>query len=447
MQTFLSGLSECSVAMSLISLVYMAALPFLSKRYTAKWLYSAWLVLVIGWIFPFRPQFGAALISVRMPAIQLIPAGYAGLGEPLTVAANEAAAAPSVPLWQIIAGIWAVGAFGMTVYHVWRHRRFLKTVNRWSEDVTNAQTLGILAALRTEMQIETHVGLKTCPGIAGPMLIGFFRPVILLPPIRASDDELTFILKHELIHLKRHDLRYKALVLSATVIHWFNPIVYIVGRAIAVQCELSCDELLLRGTSLRQRQRYGEALIGVIRNGAKLRTILSTNFYGGKKSMKTRIFSIMDTSKKKAGVLILCIAVMSTIGLGVAFSANNATVAAPIDSEPGELITGATHSMDNYAEFLTTVADDPVKYYYNDCWVRSLYDENAQNGESVLYFNAMEDKDVEGKTPVYLKTSRNKETNEIEKLLEMSGDEAFDLLGNDDDTLVKMTRTPFDAED
>jgi hypothetical protein len=103
--------------------------------------------------------------------------------------------------------------------------------------------------------------------------------------------------------------------------------------------------------------------------------------------------------------------------------------------------------MDDYAEFLTTVADDSVKYYYNGCWVRALYDENAQNGESVLYFNDVEDKDVEGKTPVYLKTLRNKETNEIEKLLEMSGDEAFDLLGNDDDTLVKMALTPFDEED
>ena len=146
----------------------------------------------------------------------------------------------------------------------------------------------------------------------------------LLPSIKIASDELAFILRHELVHLKRNDLWYKALVLLATAIHWFNPVVYIMAKAIVAQCEISCDELLLQGTSFQQRKQYGKTIIGVVRNGAKLQTALSTNFYGGKKSMKTRIFSIMDTTKKKAGITILGVALIATIGTGMVFAASSA---------------------------------------------------------------------------------------------------------------------------
>lgn len=462
MQVFLTTLLKCSVAMSVISLAYMIAMPFLSKRYTAKWRYYVWLVITIGWILPFRPHLDAALLPVKMPAIQFMPVEHMGTGELLMVVANETSRTSSTTLWWAIVGIWVIGVVGMIVYYAWRHWRFIKIVSRWSEDVTHSQILGILDTLKAEMEITTHVGLKTCPGIISPMMIGFFRPVVLLPSTKIASDELAFILRHELVHLKRNDLWYKALVLLATAIHWFNPVVYIMAKAIAVQCEISCDELILKGTNLQQRKQYGKAIIETVRNGAKLQTMLSTNFYGGKKDMKTRIFSIMDTTKKKAGITILCVALISIMGMGIAFASSSPKeIVETINTTNGELdeslfdisLTGvetsnkATSNMGNYSEFLTEVENDPAKYYYNDCWVRSLYDENNQNGKSIIYFNAMEDKDVVGKTAIYLKSIRNKETNEIEKLVEMSEDEAWELFGSDHDNLIHMTRTPFDEDE
>lgn len=327
MEAFIRTLLECSVAMAVISLIYMSTTPLLSKRYSSKWLYYVWLVIVIGWIFPFRPQFDVVSLPVEIPSmqtIQVIPVKYMTVDEPMIAVANEASRTSSIPLWWIIVSIWVIGAVGTIIYHFIRHWRFVKLVNRWSEDITSLQTLNIMNTLRTEMKIGTHVGLKTCSGITGPMMVGFFRPVIFLPAVKASSDELTFILRHELIHLKRNDLWYKVLVLLTTAIHWFNPIVHIMAKAIGEQCENSCDELVLHGTNFEQRKQYGETIIGVVRTGAKLRTALSTNFYGGKRSMKTRIFSIMDTTKKKAGITILCVVLIATIGTGIVFAADSA---------------------------------------------------------------------------------------------------------------------------
>ncbi|ADY55712.1 transcriptional regulator, AsnC family [Syntrophobotulus glycolicus DSM 8271] len=77
--------------------------------------------------------------------------------------------------------------------------------------------------------------------------------------------------------------------------------------------------------------------------------------------------------------------------------------------------------------------------------MRYFLEEREGGTKSIIYENAMEDKDVKGKgTPVYLKTVRNKETNKIEKLVEMSGDEAWEKINSTDDRIIQMVRTPWD---
>jgi bla regulator protein BlaR1 len=459
MPDFLTALLRCSVSMSLVTLTYVAILPLISKRYAAKWRYLVWLAIAAGWIFPFRPRIDLSFLAVPMPELPLTPVQPMINALPPMAGAGDIANAPTtIPLWSVLAAIWILGVLSIVVYHALRHRRFRKMVRRWRNPVTDLKVLAILNSLKSELEMKTQVGLDVCQSITSPMLVGFFRPAILLPPAKISDDELSLILKHELIHLGRHDLWSKALILAATALHWFNPVVYLMARAAAIQCEISCDALVLQGADLQRRRQYGETIIGVVRNGAKLQTSLSTNYYGGKRGMKTRIYSIMDTTKKKAGVVVLCAALIAIIGTGTVFA-----VAAASPKEMTAANTGAdavnppaeklnmkeTFNMDNYSEFLQ-VKNDAVKYYYHGHWVFSLYDENNEDAKlinekakSIIYENAMEDKDVKDKgTPVYLKTVRNKETNKIEKLVEMPADEAWKIINSSDDKIIRMARTP-----
>jgi bla regulator protein blaR1 len=320
MQMFLTALLECSAVMSVISLAYMALMPLLSKRYSAKWLYYIWFVIIVGWVFPFRPRFNTNLFTLQIPKVQVIDAKFIGTGELLKVISTKTSLAPSITIWWVIVSIWAICAVGIIAYNAWQHYRFLKMVNRWSEDVEDLRALDLLNTLRAEMKIEAHVGLKTCLAIYSPMMIGFFRPIILLPSIKIDSDELKFIINHELTHLKRNDLWYKALVFLTTAIHWFNPVVYIVAKSIEVQCEISCDELLLKETSLEQRKQYGETIIGAVRSGIRLKTALSTNFYKDGSFIRARIFHIMDATKKKSGITVLCVILITILGAGRVFA-------------------------------------------------------------------------------------------------------------------------------
>lgn len=325
MQSFMIMLLTCSVTMSALAIFYMAITPLLARRYSEKGRYYAWLIIVIGLIIPFRPQFSNTIVRVDMPSKATAPIIQTGNITAVVIPDVNTVSPPAMPIisWQQAAVVvWLAGMIAFLAYHFIKHYCFLKMAGRWSENITNDQTLTLFQCLKTEMGISKKINLYLCSSVGSPMMIGFLNPRILLPKDDLAQDELQFILKHELIHFKRKDLLYKYLVLAATAIHWFNPIVHLTAKAIAAGCELSCDAEVIQNTDADTRQHYSETIIGVVKYQSKLKTGLSTNFYGGKKGMKKRIFSIMDMGKKRTSAAILCCMLVLTLSTGMAFAAN-----------------------------------------------------------------------------------------------------------------------------
>jgi beta-lactamase regulating signal transducer with metallopeptidase domain len=84
-----------------------------------------------------------------------------------------------------------------------------------------------------------------------PIAVGFRRPVILLPTEMATADGLTSIeplIMHEYAHLARYD-DWSNLVQRLTErLFWFNPLVWFIGRRIALEREVAADEAVVSRT-------------------------------------------------------------------------------------------------------------------------------------------------------------------------------------------------------
>lgn len=148
------------------------------------------------------------------------------------------------------------------------------------------------------------------------MLIGFFHHILVLPTEQYDSEELFFILKHELIHLKRGDIYFKLLFVVANVAHWFNPLVWIMQKEAAVDMELSCDERVTKDTDYVTRKAYTETLLSTLHKQSSKKTVLSTQFYGGKQIMKKRFKNILAKKGKKNGIAVLICAIILTVSLG-----------------------------------------------------------------------------------------------------------------------------------
>ena len=119
MQEFLTPLLQCPISMSLVTLVYTATLPFLSKRYAAKWRYSVWLVIATGWIFPFRPRIDLWSLPMQMPDIPITSIQpITNAIPPIGNAGNIVSVQATIHLWWVVAAIWMsyyIMLYGMSI--------------------------------------------------------------------------------------------------------------------------------------------------------------------------------------------------------------------------------------------------------------------------------------------------------------------------------------------
>ena len=298
MQSFIAMLLVCSIVMSAVGLLYIALTPLLVRRYSEKGLYYAWLIVMVGLVIPFRPTFSGPNLGESLP--------FTPLALPVAGQAAVYSAGADVSIWQTFAVVWLVGFIGFLAYYAVRYRRFVSLVRRWGTQVNCGEMLTVLRGLKREMKIRRYIPIYLCPWVGSPVMMGVFKPRILLPTLDLADGELYFILKHELMHYKRGDILCKYLVLAARALHWFNPVVILMEKTASALCEMSCDGLVVGNESIEGRWSYTETILSVVRHKSTHKNALAAHFYEGKKGIKSRISSIMDTGKKKSGAAIAC---------------------------------------------------------------------------------------------------------------------------------------------
>src|SRR6185312_11320766 len=87
-------------------------------------------------------------------------------------------------------------------------------------------------------------------GRSGPAVIGFLRPVLVLPEglaERLTPAELEAVLEHELQHAHRRDNLLTLPLLLAQALFWFHPLVWWLGGRLLAERERACDEAVLAG--------------------------------------------------------------------------------------------------------------------------------------------------------------------------------------------------------
>jgi beta-lactamase regulating signal transducer with metallopeptidase domain len=98
------------------------------------------------------------------------------------------------------------------------------------------------------MGLSRPVLLRVSSAIAGPMTVGAFRALVLLPITAAtslSAEELEVVLAHELAHVRRADFLWNLMQTLAETLFFFHPAVWWISARIRHERELCCDDLAL----------------------------------------------------------------------------------------------------------------------------------------------------------------------------------------------------------
>jgi beta-lactamase regulating signal transducer with metallopeptidase domain len=163
---------------------------------------------------------------------------------------------------------------------------------------------------RKLLGISAPVRVYKSASAATPMLIGVFRPVIVLPDREYLPEQLNAILVHELTHHRRKDIWVKWLSVTAVSLHWFNPFAWLARHEIDRLCELSCDETVVSHLDVSGKQTYGDTLIAVVAERKIPAAVLSTTMSESKQALQERLGAIMRYKKTTRTALFISAALI-----------------------------------------------------------------------------------------------------------------------------------------
>lgn len=366
---------------TLLGLVLLALRPLTRRLFSWKWHYYIWAVVFLRLLLPVHPDPGAVPAPVIWNPVQFLEEGVQtgqeeaaadtavekaadtedtvnmasgasdgstdlnGSGSPdsisagtsagtsaQTSAAGASAGAAGFPLFHWMFLIWGFGALLMLLLKINDYRNFVRYVKA---DCTCVEDEGILRQaeeIRREMHIRKWAWICGSPLVASPVLIGVFRPFVVLPKEKMTPEESALILRHELTHLKRKDIWYKWLFQIVLCLHWYNPFVYWFGKTFDKDCELSCDESVVRTLTEEERRSYGNILLDTAERHMRFRgSVLSTTLLEGKKDLKRRLSGI--AGYRKRGFAAVCLSVL-VFGCVTALAACTDTAGRTGDDSP-----------------------------------------------------------------------------------------------------------------
>ena len=332
---FFLGISV-SIGLVVIGLIFLT--PFLNKRYAAKWKYLIWIFLALRLLIPFSGANGQEVmdrmsllkvgtnseseendannpIDTAMPYRGIVVEIPAQMTTPIKASSEKSTA--DITMLDIVTLVWIIGSLIFIFVHLISYSHYKRQVLKNGKMIKETRILSQIFRLKCELHINRTVCVMEYDEAESPMIIGFIKPVLVLPKEQYCSEDLFFILKHELVHLKRGDVYLKLLFVTANAVHWFNPVIWIMQKEAVIDMELSCDERVTQGTSFALRKAYTETLLSMLHKQCVKKTVLSTQFYGGKKIMKKRFKNILIRNRKKNGISILICAVILSITLGM----------------------------------------------------------------------------------------------------------------------------------
>jgi TonB family protein len=120
-----------------------------------------------------------------------------------------------------------------------------------------------LRALALRFGLHRGVRVLSSARVMTPTLVGWIRPVILLPLAVSTGfpvAQVEMILAHELAHLRRFDHLANLFQVALETLLFYHPVVHWISRDVRNERELCCDALALRVTGGNRRE-FATALV------------------------------------------------------------------------------------------------------------------------------------------------------------------------------------------
>ena len=183
--------------------------------------------------------------------------------------------------------LWLAGVVISCLFFIVPHVKSLQEY-KMSLPINHA----FIEAWQKEFALKRQIQVRQSEFVLAPLTYGVRKPVILLPKTLdfTNEKELSYILMHEYMHIKRFDVALKWMIVITTCLHWFNPWVWLMFYFINRDIELACDDAVILSFGQKLKKSYATTLINL---EEKKQSFNSFAMYFSKSAIEERVESIM----------------------------------------------------------------------------------------------------------------------------------------------------------
>ena len=239
--------------------------------------------------------------------------------------------------FRVLLIAWLLGMAGFMGYHTFSYLRMRHRIRRPDSGVR---------------QVEP--GICEIDGGHLSFVMGLIHPVIYLSS-GLDPESRKVVLCHERVHLQRRDYLFKPAALLICCVHWFNPLVWLAFYLMNMDCEMSCDEKVVKLLGEESKKIYSYTLLEEASGGEWKRyrggSICALLSFG-EDHVKNRIRHVLDYRRPPFWVMIGAAAVLVILVVCLCSNPGGGTdaVNADNDTETGADATDMTGTSDETAE-------------------------------------------------------------------------------------------------
>lgn len=218
--------------------------------------------------------------------------------------------------WELyIVVIWIVWIVGLSFFCLKHWSRYSHFKSKEKIIIQNGNYSKILENVKHELGIKREISLVCADDLMTIYTAGIFKKYIVVPSGGVTSENLYYIFKHELIHIKRRDIIFKYIAILAMLIHWFNPFIYLYFYVLCIYCEQSCDSVLVRNLGKTERKKYAELVIKMALYEGKKKHLFAY-FSSNKRIIEGRIKNMLNIKKVNKFIKIasFCLAAVILFG-------------------------------------------------------------------------------------------------------------------------------------
>ncbi|MFD2209689.1 BlaR1 family beta-lactam sensor/signal transducer [Virgibacillus halophilus] len=320
MDTFVLRLLLSAITVSFFILLISLIKKFFAKHLSQQMHYKIWLFIAAPPLISFFPWSSFRLQELLHYFKSLLFGGSTHTDQSATanqknpsdfVQAHETSAwhdfalsvnktAPDL-FFKMAVAVWLVGMVFLIVLAIYASCRIHK-LKKSATEMQDRQIDELLKSCTLAVGLKKKVRLRETPLLASPITLGIFKPYILLPAKTDksfSQNELKYVLLHELCHQKNKDLLVNYIMWLLQTIYWFNPLVWHSLKKIHSDRELACDASVLELLDENGYTEYGQTIIHfAMKKQVRTYGQFSTGISGTKQQIKQRILYIAKYSGK-----------------------------------------------------------------------------------------------------------------------------------------------------